>query len=174
MHSKITLTIVLAMSVLLISSACSTRQQQMSRQEAIQADLAQAGLNEVSVSEDASTNTITLGGTVPSDEEKKKAGNLAEVDAGTRTIVNNVSVQPPGKESLAYSNSELDKGIKNSYKAALEAKGLNEEHIQFDAKNGVLTLKGNVQTPTQRKEAEQLAQATPNVLRVVNELDVQR
>jgi osmotically-inducible protein OsmY len=56
----------------------------------------------------------------------------------------------------------------------LTSKGLDKEHIRFDSKNGVLTLKGSVKSPAQRKEAEQLAQNVPNVQQVLNELDVRR
>jgi osmotically-inducible protein OsmY len=51
---------------------------------------------------------------------------------------------------------------------------LDKQHIRFDAKNGVLTLKGSVKTPTERNRAEQLAQATPNVRQVLNQIDVSR
>ena len=59
-------------------------------------------------------------------------------------------------------------------KAALIAKGLDKDHIRFNAKNGVLTLKGRVKSGSERAQAEQLAQATPNVREVLNQLDVNR
>ena len=71
-------------------------------------------------------------------------------------------------------SENLDSAIEKNYKAALTAKGLDTEHIRFDAKNGVLTLKGRVKTPLKRNEAEQLAQATPNVRQVLNQIDVNR
>ena len=90
-------------------------------------------------------------------------------------MVNEVSVQPVGQESEAKKvSSNLDDGIESNYKAALVAKGLDKEHIRFDAKNGVLKLKGSVKTASQRKEAEQLAQNVPHVQQVLNELDVKR
>jgi hyperosmotically inducible protein len=70
--------------------------------------------------------------------------------------------------------SNLDDGIENNYKAALVASRLNKQSIHYDAKNGVLTLKGNVKTPQQKVEAEQLASKIPNVQQVVNQLDVNR
>ena len=44
----------------------------------------------------------------------------------------------------------------------------------FDAasKNGVITLTGNVNSQSQRQEAEKLAAGVPNVKQVVNELQV--
>jgi len=38
----------------------------------------------------------------------------------------------------------------------------------------VLTLKGSVKSPDQRKEAEQVADNVPNVEQVVNEIQVRR
>ena len=52
------------------------------------------------------------------------------------------------------------------------ANRLEKQHIRFDAKNGVLTLKGDVDTPGQRQQVEKLAASVPNVQQVVNELDV--
>ena len=136
--------------------------------------LEQADLKDVSVSEDADKNTITLDGTLHSTDAKLKAADIAQANAGTRTIVNEVSVQPVGQESEAKSiSSNLDDGIENNYKAVLISKGL-DKHVRFDAKNGVLTLKGRVKTATQRKEAEQLAKYIPNVQQVLNEIDLER
>lgn len=66
----------------------------------------------------------------------------------------------------------LDGAIEKNYKAALIAKGLDKEHIRFNAKNGVLTLKGSVASTPERQEAQQLAQAVPNVQQVLNQIDV--
>jgi osmotically-inducible protein OsmY len=56
----------------------------------------------------------------------------------------------------------------------LTAKGLDKEHMRFDAKNGVLTLKGKVKNSPERNQAEELAQATPNVRQVLNQIAVIR
>jgi len=54
----------------------------------------------------------------------------------------------------------------------LIANHLDSQHIRYDAKNGVLTLKGDVDNTAQREDAEKLAATVPNVQQVVNELDV--
>jgi hyperosmotically inducible periplasmic protein len=161
-------------SVLLIASACS-KQPERTYKDSVKTALEQADLKDVSVSEDADKNTITLGGALHSEEAKQKAGDVAKANAGPRAVANEVSVQPVGQESDAKSiASNLDDGIESNYKAALIEKGLNREHIKYDAKNGVLTLKGSVKSTTQRKEAEQIAQAVPNVEQVLNQLEVRR
>lgn len=168
------LVIATAVSLFFATSACS-KHSTTTYKDSVKTALEQAELKDVSVSEDAEKNTITLGGTLHSNEAKQNAENVAKANAGERIVVNEVSVQPVGQESEARNiASSLDNGIENNYKAALISKGLDKQHIRFDAKNGVLTLKGNVKTTTQRKEAEQLAQSVPNVQQVLNEIDVQR
>ena len=168
------LTIAIAIALFLATSACS-KQPERAYKDSVKTALEQADLKDVTVSEDTEKNTITLGGTLHSEDAKQSAADVAKANAGTRIVVNEVSVQPVGQESEAKTiASNLDDGIENNYKAALVAKGLDKEHIRFDAKNGVLKLKGSVKTPSQRKEAEQLAQSVPHVQQVLNELDVKR
>ena len=168
------LTIAIAVSLFLATSACS-KQPERTYKDSVKTALEQADLKDVRVSEDTDKNTITLGGTLHSEDAKQKAANVAKANAGSRIVVNEVSVQPVGQESEAKSvASNLDDCIESNYKAVLVAKGLDKQSIRFDAKNGVLTLKGHVKTTSQRKEAEQLAQAVPNVQQVLNEIDVKR
>lgn len=167
---------------LLIVLACSSQRSQTatstndnSYKDSVKQALQQAELQDVSVDEDRDKNTITLGGKVHSENARMQAGQVAQAAAGNRTIANEISVQPVGAESESKDiASDLDSAIEKNYKAALTAKGLNREHIRFDAKNGVLTLKGKVSTPSERNKAEQLAEATPNVRQVLNQIDVNR
>jgi hyperosmotically inducible protein len=137
--------------------------------------LEQADLKDVTVSEDAAKNTITLGGTLHTEEAKNRAATVAQTNAGPRIIANEISVEPVGNESDARKiESNVDDGIESNFKAVLISKGLDKQHIRYDAKNGVLTIKGSVQSVDQRKEAQELAKNTPNVQQVVNEIRVER
>jgi osmotically-inducible protein OsmY len=168
------MTVAIAILLFLAAGACS-KQPDRSYKDSVKTALEQADLKDVTVSEDIDKNTITLGGTLHSEDAKQSATDVAKTNAGSRIVVNEVSVQPVGQESEAKKvASNLDDGIESNYKAALTAKGLDKEHIRFDAKNGVLKLKGSVKTASQRKEAEQLAQNVPHVQQVLNELDVKR
>jgi osmotically-inducible protein OsmY len=157
--------------------ACSKERttNDISYKDNVQQALEQADLKDVTVSEDRDRNTITLGGTVHSEDAKGKAGDVAKAAAGERIIANQVSVQPVGVESEAKDvASNLDTAIEKNYKAMLIAKGLDKEHIRFQAKNRVLTLKGTVKSAPERQEAQQLAQVVPNVQQVLNQIDVKR
>jgi osmotically-inducible protein OsmY len=157
-----------------LGTACN-KTNNNSYKDAVKTALEQADLKDVRVTEDANKNTITLGGTVHSDDAKDRAANVAQANAGPRIIANEISVEPAGNEGQARKiESNVDDGIESNYKAVLISKGLDKEHIRYNAKNGVLTLKGTVKNPAQRQEAQELAKNTPNVEQVVNELQVRR
>jgi osmotically-inducible protein OsmY len=174
--------VVLVLAALLgLGIACSNRtsnpqyKESVKNKESVKTALEQADLRDVSVSEDASKNTVTLTGTLHSDDAKTRAGEIAQSNAGTRVVANEISVEPVGNESQARKmESNLDDGIESNYKASLISKGLDKQNIRFSAKNGVLTLAGSVKNPNERKEAQLLAQNTPNVSQVVNQIEIRR
>jgi len=68
-------------------------------------------------------------------------------------------------------NSDLDKGIEQNLDAALIQNRLHER-VKYEVKSGVVTLTGEVNSQAKRALAEQVATAVPNVLQVVNDLQV--
>ena len=166
----------LLMAVLLAFSslACSSTKD-VSYKESVQRALDQADLKGISVAEDKDKNTITLSGKLHSEDAKQQASQVAQAAAGTRMVANEISVQPVGLESQAKEiNSNLDGAIEKNFKAAIIAQGLDKQNIDYKAKNGLLTLTGNVKTTQQRAQAEQIAQAVPNVAQVLNQIEVRR
>ncbi|MBI2816664.1 MAG: BON domain-containing protein [Acidobacteria bacterium] len=160
-----------AVLAFVLSVACTT---QRSYKDDVSRALEQADLKEVDVTEDAGTNVITLGGKVHSEEAKARAAEVAQGAAGPRIVANEISVEPVGLESEARDIQEnRDNAIRDNYRAALMSKGLDKEDIDFEANNGVLTLKGNVKSPKQREEAQELATNIPNVEQVINEIQVE-
>jgi osmotically-inducible protein OsmY len=164
-----------AFMTLLVCVACNKTTNDVAYKDSVKQALQQAELTDVSVSEDRDKNTVTLGGAVHSEDAKEKAAEVAKGAVGNRVVVNEVSVQPVGEESEAKSiASNVDDAIEKNYKAVLISKGLNKQHIDYSAKNGVLTLKGRVKTVTQREEAQRAALTVPNVQQVLNQIDVER
>ena len=174
MRSMILATV--AIATLLLCVACSSNSRDnTSYKDSVKKALEQAELTDISVAEDRDKNTVTLAGTVHSDNARAKASDVAKGAAGNRTVVNEVSVQPIGAESDAKSiSSNLDDAIEKNYKAALISTGLEKQHIDFKAKNGVLILKGSVKTVAQRQEAQSAAASVPNVQQVLNQINVKR
>jgi osmotically-inducible protein OsmY len=81
-------------------------------------------------------------------------------------------VRPTGDEGVARKvESDLDKGIDKNLDAKLVELNLNHD-VRYDVKNGVVTLKGDVPSQSQRASVEKVAADVPHVKQVVNELEV--
>src|SRR5256885_14317495 len=86
----------------------------------IRNSLNQAGLKDVSVSQDREKGVVTLGGHVPREGEKGRAEQIAKSLAGGQVVADQIAVVPPGDESTAKSvNSDIDQGIEKNLDAAL-------------------------------------------------------
>lgn len=125
------------------------------------------GFGNVNVSQDRTKGTITLTGSVQSQERKSYAEQIAHVNASDYVIANEINVTPPSPTV-----AEL---TEDKFKAALEAhKDLDLQDIKYETKGDTLFLSGSVHTVHQRAEAVKLAKAVPNVERVVDEIKVKR
>jgi hyperosmotically inducible periplasmic protein len=132
-----------------------------------------AGYKDLKADVNNDKQLVTLTGDVKTQEDKAHAEEIAKSAAGGYVVSNEIGVRPEGVESEAKKiDSNVDDAIEKDFKAAIIANRLEKQHINFDAKNGVLTLKGDVDTPALRTQAEKLAATVPNVQQVVNELDV--
>ena len=130
-------------------------------------------LADVNVNEDRDKGVVTLSGDVKSEQEKTQAEDIAKQRAAGLIVSNEIGVRPEGEEGAANKvDKNLDKGIEDNYRAALTSKGMDNQHIHFTSKNGVITLTGDVDTPSQHESAEKMAASIPNVTQVVNELAV--
>ena len=168
------ITIVAAVALcVLLTTACS-RNQHPDVKYAVDTAMTQNGLGVVKVSQDRDKGVVTLTGDVESADQKAQAENIAREAAPGYAISNELGIRPVGMESQAKAvDSSLDSGIEDNYKAELKAhNNLDDQSISYDAKNGTLVLKGSVKTQAQREEANKLAQNTPNVKEVVNEIEI--
>ena len=85
-----------------------------------------------------------------------------------------IAVLPVGAEKDAKAvNSDLDKGIALNLDAALIQNKLHDD-VKYDVKNGVVTLTGEVGSHSERERAAKIASSVPNVLQIVNELQMTR
>ena len=130
-------------------------------------------LGDVKVNEDRDKGVITLSGDVKDEQAKAQAEDIAKQNAGGLIIANEIGVRPAGAEGEANKvDNNLDKGIEDNLRAAITAHGMDNQHIHFDSKNGVVTLKGDVDSAAQRQQAEKMAAGIPNFSQGVNELEV--
>lgn len=157
-----------------LSVACSNGKKNAGvDKDQVKNQLQQAGLNDVKVAVNNDKKVVTLQGNVQSDDQKNEAEQIAQSAAPAYVVSNEIGVQPENAANdTGKVNSNLDDGIKSDWKALEARNNWGNQHINADVKNGVLTLKGDVDTMAQRTTIEKEAAKIPNVTQVVNELDV--
>jgi hyperosmotically inducible periplasmic protein len=167
--SRLTLFTVFMIGILV---ACSTASKSPDVSASLRKSLDQAGLKSVSISQDRDKGVVVLGGHVPSENDKSQADSIAKSVSGNQVVSDQILVIPPGAESDTKAvNSDLDKGIANNLDAALIQNTL-QKNVKYDVKNGVVTLTGDVDSQPRATQAGTIASSVPNVLQVVNELQV--
>ena len=159
-------------SLALLTLACSQNQKSVDVKDEVERALTQAGYTTVNVAQDRDNGVITLSGDVATEEDKLGASNVTQSVSSTLVIANQIGVRPPGFTSEAKQiDSSLDAAIEKNFEAMLIARRMDKD-ITYAATNGVLTLKGEVNSQDQRNELEELALSVPNMKQVVNELQV--
>jgi len=170
-----TLKLYLALSTLIVAgtlAGCAAPAKSADISDGLRHSLNDAGLKDVSVSQDREKGVVTLGGHVTGDGDKSQAESIARSMAGNQVVANQIAVVPPGAESDAKAvNSDLDQAIEKNLEAALIQSSLRK-NVKFSVKNGVVTLTGEVNSQSLRAQAEGVASPVPNVQQVVNELQV--
>ncbi len=162
-----------AVAAIVTLVGCSTRTTRAADVSgSVRTSLDQAGLKGVSVTEDRGKGVVTLGGHVVANAEKLQAQSIATSMAGAQVVSNQIEVIPAGAEHDAKRiDSDLDKGIEGNLDAALIQGGLHK-NIDYAVKNQVVTMTGEVDSQSKRIQAQEIVANVPNVLQVVNELQV--
>ena len=151
---------------------CSSTSKSPDVSDSIRKSLDQPNLKDVSVSQDRDKGIVTLKGHVSADGDKAQAESIARSIAAGQVVSDEIAVLPPGAEREAKDvNSDLDEAIDKNLDAAFIQNGW-KDGIKHSVKNGVVTLDGNVGSESSRAQAQGVAAAVPNVLQVVNELQV--
>lgn len=172
MHSLKAVSILLMTLAMAMTLACSDRERAPDVSNDIRHGLDQAGLNDVSVSQDRDKGVVTLSGKVRADGDKGRAESIAKSIAGSEVVSNQIAVRPNGDEGDAKKvDSDLDSAIDKNLDAMLVQHRLKKD-VRYDVNNGVVTLKGDVPSQDQRASVQRLAEQVPNVKQVVNELEV--
>jgi len=170
MKSLLTLPMLFALVGMLACSGATAKSPDVS--DGIRKSLDQAGLKDVTVSQDRDKGIVTLGGQVASENDKSQAGSLARSLAGAQVVADQIAVIPVGAEREArVVNSDLDQGIEKNLDAALIQNKMHH-NVKYDVKSGVVTLTGDVNSEETRSRAEKVATGVPNVQQVVNDLQV--
>jgi hyperosmotically inducible protein len=168
--SFLTTVTLLAAGIMAGCSATAAKSPDVS--DSLRKSLDQSGFKNVSVSQDRDKGIVTLGGQVAAQSDKSQADSLAKSLAGEQVVADQIAVVPvgDGKDAKAV-NSDLDQGIEKNLDAALIQNKLHKK-VSYAVKSGVVTLTGEVNSDDTRAAAEKVATGVPNVLQVVNDLQV--
>jgi hyperosmotically inducible protein len=146
----------------------------------------------VKVSANADSNEVTISGTLPSEALRASAVDLTKSTRGGLVVIDKIDVKPPEVARSDYTEimarHERDKAKEYGDKlgTSLDDAWLHTKiasklignadtparKINVDVTNGVVTLRGTVDTATAKVEAQRMAEGTDGVKRVVNQLTV--
>jgi hyperosmotically inducible periplasmic protein len=166
------LAVLTLLTAVVMTGCTTTAAKSVDVSDSIRKSLDQAGLKDVSVSQDRDKGIVTLGGQVASDNDKSQAESLAKSFAGTQVVADQIAVVPLGVEKEAKAvNSDVDQGIEKNLDAALIQNQMHD-NVKYAVKSGVVTLTGEVNSEDKRARAAMVATGVPNVQQVVNDLQV--
>jgi len=131
-------------------------------------------LSAMMINTDVEDGVVTLKGDVATDAQRDLATEMARSIDGVRKVDNELSltsVEPGVAERLAAdaTDAAITASVKTRLLASNNTSGLD---IDVDTDDQVVTLRGDVESETERELAGLIAANTNGVDSVVNELDV--
>jgi len=109
---------------------------------------------------------VTLTGIVPTQAEKSQAEQTARNTEGVTRVINNITVAPNTTGENGGGVSAEDLMILSKIRARYVAEGIAGANVEV--KDGVVTLRGNVEDAQSKVRAESIARATGGVKNVNN------
>ena len=106
-----------------------------------------------------------LTGDVPTLAAKRRAGQLALLVVGVRSVENRLTVTP----ATRVADEELEALAEAAFARSFI---LDAHELNVEAKNGQLTLTGRVDSEVEKRLAEDLVAVLPGATRIVNEIQV--
>ncbi|GGO67856.1 BON domain-containing protein [Bowmanella pacifica] len=134
--------------------------------------LLNTNLNSFDINTDVKDGEVTLTGKVSSEVDKSLAGELIESLDGVHKVHNKLEVldsESPNQMVQTLTDSKVVAVVKTRLLIESEVTGSN---IDVDAKEGVVTLQGEVANDAERDLAIAIAKNTADVTKVVDKLEV--
>lgn len=152
-------------------------------------------LDNTDVSVETEKGVVTLTGTVHSEAQKQRAGELAKNTTGVISVNDQLTIEPDTSvgQGLEKESKEVAKDIKETTREVArdtketvsDARITSEVKLKFgaddtvkalnidvDTDNGVVTLRGTVNTKEELNQAVLLAKAVDGVKKVNSELEI--
>ena len=132
--------------------------------------LKDAKLETVSVDWDKETRIAHLRGTVESTTDKRRANDVATAAVGTSgRVLNEVTIRGINDTTA----DDLDSRIKNGLEKMIAADPtLRERAINFHVVNGVVTVKGEVNSASEKARVTELVREAAGVKDMANALEI--
>jgi osmotically-inducible protein OsmY len=132
--------------------------------------LKDAKLDTVNVDWDKSRHIAHLKGTVESPTDKQRAHDVASAAVGTSgRVLNEVTIRGINDQTAGNLDGDIKSGLK---KMIDNDPTLRDRDISFDVVNGVVTVKGAVQTAAEKARVTELVREAPGVKDLANALDI--
>jgi hyperosmotically inducible protein len=122
--------------------------------------------NSLKIKVDTDGGVVTLSGAVSSPIEKAQADQIARNTEGVTRVINNITIAPNSTGENGAGVSAEDLIILSKIRARYVAEGIVGANVEV--KDGVVTLKGNVENPQSKVRAESIARSTSGVKNVNN------
>jgi hyperosmotically inducible periplasmic protein len=136
--------------------------------------LLNGNLNSFDINTDVKNGVVTLTGSVESKVDKALAEELIENLDGVSRVENKLTVaasdtKASDKDHSALKDAKIATVVKTRLLFESEVSGTS---INVDAKNGVVTLEGEVDSDAEKDLAVAIAKNTSDVSRVIDKLEV--
>jgi osmotically-inducible protein OsmY len=156
-----------AMLVLVAAMACNTGPNPTDN---ISKALKASNFNEVTVTWDGGAHIAHLKGTVDRSADRARAEEVAAAAAGSDgKVLNEITIKGLNEKTAA----NLDGDIKDQLKSMVKGDPiLRDRNLSFDVNNGVVTVKGDVQTADEKTKVTELVRAAPGVKDMANAVEI--
>lgn len=167
--------VVAALALMLTVGCSQQRGANPSVKDSVEKSLNNAGFKDINVDEDRDKGVVTIKGKVATQDDKSRAEDVARQAAGNSVVANEILVAGPNDDTEDRAEnvaSKEDDAIEAEFDAMIEKMNFKDQYVRKDAKNGVLTITGDVDTAAQRTQIEKGAAKIKGVTQVVNKLEV--
>jgi osmotically-inducible protein OsmY len=132
--------------------------------------LEQANIDEVAVDYDTDAHVVHLKGAVDTSAERQRAEEIAVSAVGTAgTVLNELTVKGMNDDTAGDLDGQIEDRLEEMVS---NDQVLRDRNVDFDVNNGVVTVKGDVRTSSEKAKVDQFVKAAPGVKDFANELEV--
>lgn len=129
-----------------------------------------SNFNEVSVTWDGRARIAHLKGTVDRPADRQRAEEVAAAAAGSDgKVLNEITIKGLNEKTAG----NLDGQVKDQLKQMVKNDPiLRDRNLSFEVNNGVVTVKGEVQTADEKTKVTELVRAAPGVKDMANAVEI--